>query len=108
MLRRNTASGKKTNVFRYCRAAFFQGVVDAGGQVGDVRRKYGHGFSGIGLSMRIVIIDDSGLRATVLEEGLREAGYDDIRIVPPRGPLVARSEERRVGQGCRLLWSPHD
>jgi len=35
--------------------------------------------------MRIVIIDDSGLRATVLEEGLREAGYDDIHIVPPRG-----------------------
>ncbi len=25
--------------------------------------------------MRIVIVDDSGLRATVLEEGLRDAGY---------------------------------
>ena len=42
--------------------------------------------------MRIVIIDDSGLRATVLEEGLREAGYDDIHIVPPRGAFVARLE----------------
>ena len=30
--------------------------------------------------MRIVIIDDSGLRATVLEEGLRDAGYDDGEI----------------------------
>ncbi len=42
--------------------------------------------------MRIVIIDDSGLRATVLEEGLREAGYDDIRIVAPQGAFVARLE----------------
>ncbi|GAA3703863.1 MULTISPECIES: ANTAR domain-containing response regulator [Sphingomonas] len=42
--------------------------------------------------MRIVIIDDSGLRATVLEEGLREAGYDDIQIVAPQGAFVARLE----------------
>ena len=42
--------------------------------------------------MRIVLIDDSGLRATVLEEGLREAGYDDIHLVPPRGGFVARVE----------------
>jgi len=42
--------------------------------------------------LRIVIIDDSGLRATVLEEGLREAGYDDIQIVAPQGAFVARLE----------------
>lgn len=42
--------------------------------------------------MRIVIIDDSGARATVLEEGLRDAGYDDIHVVPPRGAFVARLE----------------
>lgn len=42
--------------------------------------------------MRIVIVDDSGLRATVLEEGLREAGYEDIHLVPPRGAFVARIE----------------
>ena len=42
--------------------------------------------------MRIVIIDDSGLRATVLEEGLREAGYEDIHLVPPKGAFVARLE----------------
>ena len=42
--------------------------------------------------MRIVIIDDSGLRATVLEEGLREAGYDDIHVVPPQSGFVARLE----------------
>ena len=39
-----------------------------------------------------MIIDDTGLRATVLEEGLREAGYDDIHVVPPRGAFVARLE----------------
>ena len=42
--------------------------------------------------MRIVIVDDSGLRATVLEDGLREAGYDDIHLVPPRGAFVMRIE----------------
>jgi len=42
--------------------------------------------------VRIVIIDDSGLRASVLEEGLREAGYEDIHVVPPRGAFVARLE----------------
>jgi len=42
--------------------------------------------------LRIVIVDDSGLRATVLEEGLREAGYDDIHVVPPHGAFVARIE----------------
>ncbi len=42
--------------------------------------------------MRIVIVDDSGLRATVLEDGLREAGYDDIHLVPPRGAFVAKIE----------------
>ena len=42
--------------------------------------------------MHIVIIDDSKLRATILEEGLREAGYTEIDIVPPRGAFVARLE----------------
>lgn len=42
--------------------------------------------------MRIAIIDESGLRAVVLEEGLREAGFDDITLVPPRGAFVARLE----------------
>jgi response regulator NasT len=42
--------------------------------------------------LRIVIVDDSGLRATVLEDGLREAGYHDIHLVPPRGGFVARIE----------------
>jgi len=45
-----------------------------------------------GTSLRIVIVDDSGLRATVLEEGLREAGYDDIHLVPPQGAFVVRIE----------------
>lgn len=42
--------------------------------------------------MRIVIIDDSGARASVLEEGLREAGYDDIHVISARGAFVARLE----------------
>jgi len=43
-------------------------------------------------NMRIVIVDDSGSRAAVLEEGLREAGYADIELVPPSGAFVARIE----------------
>ena len=42
--------------------------------------------------MRIAIIDESGLRATILEEGLRDAGFDDIEVVPPTGAFVARLE----------------
>ena len=40
--------------------------------------------------LRVAIIDDSGLRATVLEEGLRDAGYDDIQLVAPRGGFAPR------------------
>ena len=56
--------------------------------------------------MRIVIIDDSGLRATVPEEGLREAGYDDIHIVPPRGAFVARLERMAHDVVLMDLGSP--
>ena len=42
--------------------------------------------------MRIAIVDESGLRASTLEEGLRDAGYDDIHVVPPSGAIVARLE----------------
>lgn len=42
--------------------------------------------------MRIAIIDESGLRATILEEGLREAGFDDIEVVNPTRGFVARLE----------------
>ncbi|AJP73381.1 ANTAR domain-containing response regulator [Sphingomonas hengshuiensis] len=42
--------------------------------------------------MRIAIIDESGLRATILEEGLREAGFDDIEVVLAQGAFVARLE----------------
>ena len=56
--------------------------------------------------MRIVIVDDSGLRATVLEEGLREAGYDDIQVVPPRGGFVARIERMAPDVVLMDLGSP--
>ncbi len=39
-----------------------------------------------------MIVDDTGARASVLEEGLRDAGYDDIHLVPPHGAFVARIE----------------
>lgn len=42
--------------------------------------------------MRIAVVDESGLRAAVVEDGLREAGFDDINIVPPHGAFVARLE----------------
>lgn len=42
--------------------------------------------------MRIAIVDESGLRAIILEEGLREAGFDDIHVVAPTGAFVARIE----------------
>jgi response regulator NasT len=56
--------------------------------------------------LRIVIIDDSGLRATVLEDGLREAGYDDIHLVPPRGAFVARLERMAPDVVLMDLGSP--
>jgi response regulator NasT len=56
--------------------------------------------------LRIVIVDDSGLRASVLEEGLREAGYDDIHLVPPRGAFVARLERMAPDVVLMDLGSP--
>ncbi|MDB5736453.1 MAG: two-component system response regulator [Sphingomonas bacterium] len=56
--------------------------------------------------MRIVIVDDSGLRATVLEDGLREAGYDDIQIVPPDSGFVARIERMAPDVVLMDLGSP--
>lgn len=56
--------------------------------------------------MRIVIVDDSGPRASVLEEGLREAGYDDIHLVPPRGAFVARLERMAPDVVLMDLGSP--
>jgi len=56
--------------------------------------------------LRIVIVDDSGLRATVLEEGLREAGYDDIHVVPPHGAFVAKLERMAPDVVLMDLGSP--
>ncbi len=56
--------------------------------------------------MRIVIVDDSGLRATVLEDGLREAGYTDIEIVPPHGGFVAAIERMAPDVVLMDLGSP--
>ena len=43
--------------------------------------------------LRIAIVDESDLRAAVVEEGLREAGLTEIIRVPPRGPFVADLEK---------------
>ncbi len=56
--------------------------------------------------MRIVIIDDSGERATVLESGLREAGYGDLELVAPRGGFVARLERMAPDVVLMNLGSP--
>jgi response regulator NasT len=56
--------------------------------------------------VRIVIVDDTGLRATVLEDGLREAGYDDILLVPPHGGFVARIERMAPDVVLMDLGSP--
>jgi len=56
--------------------------------------------------MRIVIVDDSGLRATVLEEGLRDAGYDDIHVIPPQSGFVARLERMAPDVVLMDLGSP--
>jgi response regulator NasT len=56
--------------------------------------------------LRIVIVDDSGLRATVLEDGLREAGYDDIHVVPPDSGFVARIERMAPDVVLMDLGSP--
>jgi response regulator NasT len=53
-----------------------------------------------------VIVDDSGLRATVLEDGLREAGYDDIHVVPPDSGFVARIERMAPDVVLMDLGSP--
>jgi response regulator NasT len=39
-----------------------------------------------------VIVDDSGLRATILEDGLREAGFTDITSLSPQSGFVVRLE----------------
>jgi response regulator NasT len=56
--------------------------------------------------LRIVIVDDSGLRATVLEEGLREAGYDDLHVIPPQGAFVAKIERMAPDVVLMDLGSP--
>jgi response regulator NasT len=45
------------------------------------------------LQLRIAVVDESDLRAAVVEEGLREAGYSDIVRVPPRGAFVTDLEK---------------
>ena len=42
--------------------------------------------------MRVAIVDESPARAAIIEEGLREAGLDDIAVLTERTGLVARLE----------------
>ena len=46
----------------------------------------------------ILIIEDEPRVASLLKNGLEENGYQT---------MVARSEERRVGEECRSRWSPY-
>lgn len=56
--------------------------------------------------MRIVILDDSGARATILQDGLREAGYEDIHLIAPTGAFVARLERMAPDVVLMNLGSP--
>jgi response regulator NasT len=56
--------------------------------------------------VRIVIVDDSGSRAAILEEALREAGYEDIHLVPPHGAFVAKLERMAPDVVLMDLGSP--
>ena len=56
--------------------------------------------------MRIVVIDDSGSRAAILEEALRDAGYEDIHLVPPHGAFVAKLERMAPDVVLMDLGSP--
>ena len=56
--------------------------------------------------MRIVIVDDSGSRAAILEEALRDAGYEDIHLVPPHGAFVAKLERMAPDVVLMILGSP--
>ena len=56
--------------------------------------------------MRIVIVDDSGLRASVLEDGLRDAGYDDLHLVAPHRAFVAHIERLAPDVVLMDLGSP--
>jgi len=56
--------------------------------------------------VRIVVIDDSGSRAAILEEALRDAGYEDIHLVPPHGAFVAKLERMAPDVVLMDLGSP--
>ena len=43
--------------------------------------------------LRIAIVDESDLRAAIVEDGLREAGLTDIVRIPPRGSFVTELEK---------------
>ena len=43
--------------------------------------------------MRVAIVDESPVRAAIIEEGLREAGLDDIAVLTARTGLVAALEK---------------
>jgi two-component system, response regulator / RNA-binding antiterminator len=40
--------------------------------------------------LRIVIVDESPIRSAILEEGLREAGFADIFLIPETNDLLSR------------------
>lgn len=42
--------------------------------------------------LNILLVDDNGLRASIIEEGLREAGYGNVSVVTTVAGLVKRIE----------------
>jgi response regulator NasT len=42
--------------------------------------------------LSIVVIDDNGLRASIIEQGLRDAGHEDVTLLSGEGELIRRLE----------------
>ena len=50
----------------------------------------------MGPPLKIVIVDESPVRAAILEEGLREAGYTNVMRIAETGPTCSRASTRSI------------
>ncbi len=57
-------------------------------------------------SLNIVIVDDSPVRAAILEEGLREAGYVNVVRIEGTVKLLARDLRPRPGRHSHRSRKP--
>jgi response regulator NasT len=67
--------------------------VGASGAVDTRERTHSYAAAQQEVRLKIAIVDENAARAAVIEQGLREAGLDDIAVLAERIGLVARLEE---------------